>query len=334
MGRCILVVCIAALSFSACASQPGVAPSGIVPGLETPAQVHNAGRTWTNAGAAKWDLLYVTNANGVVNIYRYWQYKLVGILTDFKSPQGECTDAAGDVYIADYGAHKLYEYAHGAKTPIKTIDDTGYSPYGCAINFKNGDLAVANFYDYQSHTHGNIAVYRHASGKGVIYTARYISGFKSCAYDAKGNLLATDGNGYSSSYYGSHFAYLPKDAVKLVNVGFSSSGYPFYVQGIQWDGKYWVISQYNDLDQLTINGSTATFVGTIELSGLYEDELGPFAFYRSTPASAPTQVVASSTFESRGVVDYWKYPAGGDNIARITSKLDEPFGVAISRKQQ
>jgi hypothetical protein len=331
MCRCLFVVCIVAL-LSSCAPHAGIDSPGALPALErTP--VHEASRSWVSAGAAKWDLLYVTNANGVVNVYRYWQHKLLGVLADFKTPQGECTDAAGDVYIADYGAAKIYEYVHGGKNPIKTLDDSGYGPFGCAVNSKSGDLAVANYYDYQSRSRGNIAIYRHASGKGVIYADRYIEGFKSCAYDSKGNLLATDGNGYSSSYYGSHFAYLPKNAVKLVNIDFSSSGYPFYVQGIQWDGRYWVIGQYSDLDQMTISGNQATFVGTIELSGAYEDDLGPFAFYRSTPTSAPTQVVASSTFESRGAVEYWKYPAGGDDIASITSKLDSPFGVAISRKQ-
>lgn len=332
MGRCVLAICIIVL-LSSCASQSKDEPSGVLPAIDTPLRVGDAGRSWMNAGAARWDLLYVTNANGVVNVYRYWQYKLIGVLTSFKTPQGECTDADGNVYIADYSAQQIYEYAHGGTSPVRTIDDSGYGPFGCAINPKSGDLAVANYYSYQSHSRGNIAIYRHASGKAVIFTDRYISGFKSCAYDTKGNLLATDGNGYSSSYYGSHFAYLPKNAVKLTDVGFGTSSYPFYVQGIQWDGKYWVISQYEDLYQLTISGSQGTFVGTIRLSGAYDDGLGPFAFYRLTPKSPPTQVVGSSTFESRGVVDYWKYPAGGDPIASITSKLDEPFGVAISRKQ-
>ncbi len=333
MSRCTFGICIAVISLSACSPQSAIKTSAALPLVSVPIRMHATDRTWMDAGAARWDLLYVTNANGLVNVYRYWQHTLTGILSDFDHPEGECSDAAGNVYIADSGARKVYEYAHGAKRPIKTIEDSGYDPYGCAVNLKSGDLAVANFYDSRSHSRGNIAIYRHASGKAVIYDDSYLRGFRSCAYDDNGNLLATDGNGYSSSSYGSRFVYLPKKAVKLISIDFSSSGYPFYVQAIQWDGKYWVIDQYEDLYQLTISGRQATFVGTIELSGAYGNDLGPFAFYRPTPTSAPTQVVGSTAFESRSAAEYWRYPAGGDTIASVTQKLDQAFGVAISRKQ-
>jgi hypothetical protein len=52
-------------------------------------------------GVKQQDLLYVSNGDGLVNVYRYWQHTLVGVLTAFKNPLGECTDAIGHVYIAD-----------------------------------------------------------------------------------------------------------------------------------------------------------------------------------------------------------------------------------------
>ncbi len=156
---------------------PGSGP-GALPSVPLPRHRLAFGNSWMDAGAASHDLLYVTNQNGVVNVYRYWQHRLAGVLTSFKYPQGECADAAGNVYIADYGANKLFEYAHGGKSPIRTIDVSPNSPFGCAVNIKNGDLAVANYYGYDSSTRGNIEIFRHAKGKPVVYSDRYLLGFK------------------------------------------------------------------------------------------------------------------------------------------------------------
>ncbi|MGA7202094.1 MAG: hypothetical protein WBX26_09705 [Candidatus Cybelea sp.] len=291
-------------------------------------------QSWMDPGAAGHDLLYVTNADGVVNVYRYWQHTLVGVLTSFSQPEGECADGAGNVYIADYAAKKVFEYAHGGKSTIETFDTSPYAPFGCAVNTRNGDLAVANYYNY--HQRGNIEIYRRAKGKPVIYTYPYVTGFRSVGYDNKGNLLATDGNGYSSSYFGSDFAYLPKSGIKLIGMAFcygtSCGGSWTSVQGIQWDGKYWVFNTYNDLFRWTIANNKSQYVDEIQLNGAYEDEMGPFWLYRQSSKATVTQVVGSSSFESRGAVFYWKYPAGGDAVDSVTKNLDAPFGVAVSLK--
>ena len=53
-----------------------------------------------DAGATKYDLLYVSNSNGTVNVYKYWQnHALRGVLTNAADPVGECTDKKGNVYI-------------------------------------------------------------------------------------------------------------------------------------------------------------------------------------------------------------------------------------------
>jgi hypothetical protein len=293
-----------------------------------------SGKSWMAPGTSAQDLLYVTNGNGVVNVYNYEQHYLVGVLTDFAQPEGECSDAAGNVYIADYGAKKVFEYAHGGTSPIRTLDVSPYTPYGCAVSAKNGDLAVAN---YRGYYHGNIEIYHHAKGKPVVYPDRFIWGFKSVAYDDKGNLLATDGNGFSSSYYGSHFAYLPKNSVKLVNIEFCFSSYCYYilsVQGIQWDGKYWVFDNYESaLFRWKIANNKSHYVDEIRLSGAYEEGIGPFWFYRTKPKARPTQVVSSSYDQNNAAVFYWNYPAGGNPTGSVTSDLDAPFGVAGSLKK-
>ncbi|MGA7283308.1 MAG: hypothetical protein WBW87_02080 [Candidatus Cybelea sp.] len=292
------------------------------------------GNSWMDAGAASHDLLYVTNENGVVNVYRYWQHTLEGVLTDFKDPQGECADAAGNVYIADNGANKLFEYAHGGKSPIRTIDVSPNSPFGCAVNIKNGDLAVANF-NYDNSTRGNIEIFRHAKGKPVVYSDRYLLGFQSLAYDGRGDLLATNGTGYDSSYYGAQFVYLPKNGIKLIAIEFcpsTSCGYYGAVQGIQWDGKYWVFANYSYLLRWTIVNNQSQFVDEILLNGAYEEGIGPFWLYRKNLKGPATQIVASSDFESRQAVFYWKYPGGGNPVGSLTKDLAVPFSVVGSLK--
>ncbi len=73
-------------------------------------------------GLKQRDLLYVSNADGTVSVYRYWQRTLVGVLTNFTQPMGECADAAGDVYITDYAASTISEYAHGGTKPIRVLE--------------------------------------------------------------------------------------------------------------------------------------------------------------------------------------------------------------------
>lgn len=323
-GRSVFSVAAGVALCAGCAGPPTL-PSGSALGLR---------QSWIESDARDQDLLYVTNANGIVNVYRYWQHTLTGVLTSFKQPEGECVDGSGNVYIADYGAKKVFEYAHGGKSPIEKIDTSPYAAFGCAVNVKNGDLAVATY--SSSHQRGNIEIYRHAKGKPVIYAYPYVAGFRSVGYDDKGNLLATDGNGYSSSDYGSHFVYLPKNGIKLIGIAFcyssSCEGSWFAVQGIQWDGKYWVFNTYSDLFRWTIANNKSQYVDEINLSGVYADGMGPFWLYRQSSKAPVTQVVGSSSFESRSAVFYWNYPDGGDPVGSVTEDLDAPFGVVGSLK--
>jgi hypothetical protein len=115
---------VAALTFGGCGGIQNALPA------EAPSAVANP-----DAGH---DLLYVSNANGTVSVFRYWQHALVTVLTDFGRPMGECADPAGNVYIADYQRNKIDEYAHGAKKPAKVLDDSPYAPYACSVAPSNG----------------------------------------------------------------------------------------------------------------------------------------------------------------------------------------------------
>ncbi len=327
--RCGPSFCAAAVMLPACSSQAPVLPNGSV---VASARVALAPRSsWMDPAAASATLLYVSNGDAIVNVYTYAERKLVGELINFKQPEGECTDAKGDIYITDAGAEKIVEYAHGAKTPTRTIKAGTYRPYACAINPKNGDLAVANLGGGDtSYGQGNVAIYAHAKGSPTLYTNSEMVSVNGCAYDKYGDLLAT-AYFYGSSYpYDfTYFAYLPAKShdYQLIDLFPSSYGYGFSVYGLGWDGKYFTVDTQDRLYLFAIN-IKAQPEGTVSMPGAF----GPVAFNNTSPAKQATQALSGSGSETSNTdaVDYWDYPAGGSPIESITHGVYKPFGVAIS----
>jgi hypothetical protein len=317
----------------------GLSQGGLVPPAGTavrpvaPASAGGArngrGVSWMTKGMNDIDLLYVSNANGFVNVYRFWQHTLVGVLTNFTQPTGECADAAGNVYIVDHSTSKIYEYAHGGTKAIKTLDDSANSPDGCTVDHNTGNLAVAND-PYGYYSKGNIAIWLHATGKPKIYYgASDNDHFTDCAYDDRGDLFTTSTYGYLTFY--TEFFYLPRlgSQLLLMNMPGQQSGWG-YVQGVAWDGKYWIVSMDNVLYQFTIN-IKAKLIGSVTLNGGY-GVVSQISFYRKSFKSQATQVLGGSTSQGykSSVVEFWKYPAGGNPFANVTKNLDQPFGTAIS----
>ena len=265
-------------------------------------------KSWMDAGLKNQDLLYVTNQNGLVNVYRYSQHTLVGVLTDFEQPMGECIDASGHVYITDYQADEIAEYAHGVKKPIYIIKDSD-GPYGCAVDPRTGNLAVANFGPL--YKNGNFEVYVHARGKPIIYGQTCgETNFMSVGYDKYGNLLAEASYYYSIEYNGG-FSYLPaksKTPSCIQMPGPSSSWNWYQVFSIVWDGKYWVIDT-SGLYRYTIN-IKAEYIDKIVLSGA--GYVGPIAIYRKSLKGYGTQIVGTSGYLYGGTLEVlrtWNYPS-------------------------
>jgi hypothetical protein len=97
--------------------------------------VHSSrGRSWMDPSAKTGSLLYVTDAGtNTVVVYSYPKFKIVGTLTGFTNPQGDCVDKANNVWIANTQTSQLIEYAHGGTTPIATLDDPNQYPVGCSF---------------------------------------------------------------------------------------------------------------------------------------------------------------------------------------------------------
>jgi len=274
-------------------------------------------------------LLYVSNADGTVSVFDYQSRGLVGVLTKFSKPRGECTDSAGNIYITDYGTSKVDKYARGGTKPIEVLNDAPYTPDACAVAPSSANLAIAN-YPSGRYSKGAIAIYSHGSGKPAIYQTGNDDHFVSCAYDRHGDLLVASEVG-AFEYY-TYFYYLPKGGTQLITEDLSApsqrSGWR-YVQGVVWDGKYWAILSYNKLYRFTIN-VIPKYVDTIALSGGYGTAVAP-SVYRKGSKSPATQIVAgSSSYSGRSAVEYWAYPTGGSPAATITKYIDSPTGTAIS----
>jgi hypothetical protein len=340
LGRYAVMTSMVAVSLVACSGSPQLQS---VPGLAPTAAKVGVREHWgarMDGGAAKWDLLYVSNdtgtsrqPTGTVGVYRYWQGTLVQTLTGFKVPRGACVDAANNVYITDYGANDVVEYAHGSDTPLRTL--TAYAPLSCAVDRRSGDLAIANFAK-------GVSIYRHGTGEPLTYTNSRLSGYYALGYDNHGNLLVTDGCSYansSPSCLPADFAYLPSKGKSLVSISIPGVKAAYYlnVSAILWDGKYWVIPAWAAgctlstacLTRISISGSKASYVGTTNLDDFANP--GGVALYNDDPKKQATQIAGPPGFTSN-VVYIWDYPSGRKPIGKITDGVRAARDTAISYK--
>ena len=291
LSRYALVVCATAGLLAGCGAR--LTDVGSPPMLARP-QARSA------------DLLYVSNyQNSTVDVYTYPGGSRVATLTGFSKPQGECADAAGDVFIANTNDHDILEYAHGGTEPIATLHDSQYFPIGCSVDPVTGNLAVSNL--MSSRGVGSIAIYRHARGKPRQYKS--LTYFMSCSYDDGGNLFA-DGESNSDEL----LVELPKGSMtfKTVRLGLYGLGQ------LQWDGKYLT----NELDEsssssifrLKISDFRARTVGHTHLSGAGS---ASFIDRQRVILAGPDRV------------DFFNYPSGKGPTKTIADS-HRPIGVVVS----
>ncbi len=181
--RYVVGVSILALLLAGCGgSQPPVVAPGAMPQSSAIATHADRGGSWMLPGTSSQDLLYVSDAYKNVFVLTYPEGKLVGELTGFNQPLGECADSAGNVFVLSYtssfNATNIFEYAHGGTMPIATLSDP-YVAGGCSVDPTTGNLAASG--------NGNIAIFPNASGKPEIFSSAEYS-FLYCGYDNRGNL--------------------------------------------------------------------------------------------------------------------------------------------------
>jgi len=252
-------------------------------------------------------LLYISTVLSGVYVFEYPSRRVVGILTDFFTPEGLCSDASGNVFVTDSYGRDVVEYAHGGSSPIRTLKGAA-TPIDCAVDPKTGNLAVAS---------ETAAIYVFEPGRR--WSNKRIddpnANFWFCTYDSQGNLFASD----DSTYYNENFiSELPHGAHTFTNFALSK---PIeYLGGIQAHDGYLTVGdgEDNNIYQVRISNSVADIVRTTPLAGAKATD--QFTFYRGKLISPDP----SSDFA--GV---WKYPAG-KLVRKFDGMTGEPFGSTIS----
>ena len=339
LGRCVLSISLAAAVLAACggSSQPPIGAPGAMPQSSAITQHADRGGSWMLPEAKSGDLLYIASTpifpNGAVYVYTYPQGKLVGTLTGFAEPFGECTDSAGDVFIvassstSSSSSSTIYEYAHGGTSPIATLTDP-VAALGCAVDSTTGNLAASG---------DGVAIFQHASGNPTIYHSSEFH-FYYCGYDNKGNLYLSGTNGH----YG--------DQAELIRLASGSSEFEqinlnekiytnTLLPSVQWDGKHMTITSYPDrkpllIYRLHISGSIATIVGTTEVSSSKNNYHGQTRIQGDT--------IVGTGYAKRGNENafFWRYPSGGaarreiQKIGNVRNPEVSGVTVSVARSQK
>ncbi len=295
----ILGALVAATLLSACGG--AISPSGTAANIPQ-SRVPEA----SMISNAKGSLAYVSDASSSVYIYSYPQLQSVGKLTGFAQPLGLCVDAAGDVWVADYGVQKMEEFAHGASKPKATLKlDDFQSPYACSVDRKTGDLAVAAWRGNVGP--GYVSIFKKAKGTAKTLTDSAFFYMHGIAYDSKGNLFIDGQKGNKFVY-----AELPSGATKFTKI--SLTQHIKFPGGVQYDGKYIAVGDAEGAKIYETSGKnvagTTTLTGAGTVNGFFIDG-------------------GSVICASGEAIQIYKYPAGG--AATLSIAASGATSVVVSK---
>jgi hypothetical protein len=282
----------------------------------------NTGKSWMDPDARHIKyLLYASDeVAGTVDVYAARSRgHVVGRLTGFQFPYGECLDATGNVYIADFAAKDIVEYERGGTTPIKTLRDVYGFPIGCSVDPKTGDVAVANFEGVGRTCMGGIVIYKDASGRGRLYQDKDFNYYWPPGYDSQGNVYVEGRKRENRGTAG--LAELRYGSRKLVTLSLSGAKVT-YPGSVQWDGQYITAtdqafegSHVTGVYRLTVTGSEAAVVGSTKLSDIclkgkvpYNDVVQPFR----DGTNRGQNEISGGNLSCDYRFGFWKYVQGGD----------------------
>jgi hypothetical protein len=289
--------------------------------------------SWMAKGAARSALLYISGeATNAVYVYSYPKPTLVGTLTGFNAPSGECSAKNGDVYILNGGGNTVDVYAHGGTTPIATLDLPGYPGLSCSVDSKSGDFAVGTFYDDScTECPGDIVIFPKGSNTPITYQPTGIIGEPpGCAYDNHGDLFC---DAYSDKDYKFLLFELPKHSKTLTPISVASS--TLKSGPMQWDGEYLAIGSAAEgtIYQIALSGSTGTVEGTTTLDNT--DWVWQSWITGAKNGKQGTRIIAPTYLSSMAYAGYWNYPAGGTATKTISLPSDsQPDGLTLSTAKQ
>jgi len=314
-------ICAVSAILAACS---GVAPT-------TPAAPSNAALlaqrfdstgSWMEPAAAKGDLLYVSDTRGNVDVFAFPSGEPAGVLRGFRNPAGLCSDPKGNVFVVDTDNLDVLKYRHGGTKPIKALQIFGYYPFGCAVDPKTGDLAVANFTS-QSQGPGSLSIFKVGQAIPRSYTDAAFNAFFFCSYDDHSNVFV-DGADNGSRH--TKFAELASGSSTLTTVTVDRT--ITYPGGVQWDGSYLTVQDAATriLYRFKMSGTNGKSVGTLRVNGDKTTLVHQFAISGKT-------IVMPYGSSSRRVtkIGFWDYPNGGALQKSLTVKrAAELVGATVS----
>lgn len=304
---------------------------------------HN--RSWISPSVkANTKLLFVSDqATSDVYIFNLTTLALVGTVTGFTFLNGLCSDASGNVWVANYVGYLqsyIVELSHTGSY-LTEVYDPGLAA-GCAVDPTTGDLAVANQYSYYySNDCGNVVVYQLPS---QYYPSRYTNPALGCtsyffaSYDQHGTLFV---DGPATFYSGFALSKLPAGESSLETVTIKR-GTIYFPGGVQWysAGHYLVVADQECgaacLYRIKIKGTTGKITGVTSLYNQGGSGACDVAQMAITQTVSGTIVAGGDGelpcgYRSSTSVDVWSFPSGGLPTVTNASVVQRPVGAAISK---
>ncbi len=296
--------------------------SGVVPQANL-ARPGDPRHSWMRPGSASGDLMYVADVkDNDVDVYTYPDGTLVGTLTGFTGLTDMCVDGKGHVFIPSYGTAKIFEYAHGGTSPIKTLNDPRAMPYSCSVDPRTGNLAVAN-YLLQGSNGGSVVIYEHAKGRPQGHLLYDELNESLCAYDNNGDLFV-GGSGPSGS---TSFALEELTRGARLFEPITMQNVPAYPNGLQWNGNYLAVGT----GTLAGPSSGDTYIYHMRMSNFFAKTIGTTRLKENGPTATffiDGATILVSGGESQPAVASFPYPAGGSPSQMLTQT--SPYGVVVS----
>lgn len=292
LGRHALALLAAGAVLNGCAR--GAASAGaaaLVPAVTHPGAL--------SSDAWRGSLLYV-GGDQQTYVFRYPGGKPVATIPT--GSFGMCSDAQGDVFLTHVGS--IEQYAHGATTPVSTIQAPG-TVYSCAVDPTTGNLAAVVF--CLSGCGDSVLVYSRDGLPPKRYRDKKLRSMLFCGFDPSGNLYV-DGYDGKGTF---NLAKLPAHRHAFKNFTF---GQNIEAAGqVQWDGAYMTVETrfMPQIYRLKVSRSTGTIVGSTQLTGSGE---------RASQSWIQGDTVILPTGPQRKrpkIVLMWKYPKAGHVIRAI-----------------
>ncbi len=267
----------------------------------SPAEQNGIGK----AGHGSGDLIYA-GIRHYIEVYSFPDGSYQETFTTKGFVNGMCSDSKGDVFVAaapdeasKTGSGYVFEYAHGAKAPLATLNLPNRDvPFACSSDPATGNLAVTaqNSRNFAP----SIAIYAKAQGTPTVYTSRFIGADPQAAYDESGDLFATSGGNVGVELLKG------KHALTKITIATTLGG----VTHVQWDGSDWALQSFlptkhngekifERIYRLQISGSSGKIAGLTRFDDWPEKDPG-----QSWIEDA--QIVATPFSD----IKFWAYPAG------------------------